>query len=397
MKRFLFTTGTARGGTNLLAQILSVSKDVSLAVDPYLPLFRQLRDAILLRSESAEIRQAVKLQAPLDDYYFSPVRRLMMLEIQRADLSIPYDGRQWAGLRETLARRTSLSSANLVPYLDMLAGETYAEVLSSAIRLIENARGAEGCRWVGFNENWAIEFFSLLARAFPDTRFVIILRDPRGAIASALRVPEREKAPHVLSFSRHWRKYAAFTVRYQKDPLFNGRLFFLTYESLVLEPERQVRKLTEFLEVEFDPRMLDTENFRSATGERWAGNSHFHPGGRGIYRSSMDAWRGYLPKEIVETIEFVCDPDMKLFGYIPTAYAGRGAPSSGCLEFIEKDGRECLGWRTDCGEVERDVGYELFRRTLLERQNSETSVEMVERCFLFRELYEALLDQDRKH
>lgn len=397
MNRFLFTTGTARGGTNLLAQILSVNEDVSLSVDPYLPLFRQLRNAILLSSESPEVRGAVKPHAPLDDYYFSPIKREMMRVIQRADPSIQYDRGDHESLLEALAQRMSLSSANLVPYLHMLGGATYAELLTSAIRLIEKAWGAERCRWVGFNENWAIEFFTFLARVFPGARFVIILRDPRAAIASALRARDRARVPHVLSFARHWRKYAAFAVRYQKHALFSGRLLFLTYERLVMEPEQCVRELTEFLEISFDPEMLNTDKFQSATGERWAGNSHFNPTGRGIYRSSIDAWRGYLPKEVVETIEFICDPEMGLFGYIPAAYTGHAAPSSGCLEFIAKDCRECLGWRTDFEEIERDVGYELFRKNLLSGWTPAASDEAIEGSFLFRELYEALLKRDTGH
>ena len=386
----LFTSGTSRGGTNLLVNILSVNKDVTLAADPYLPLFRQFRNAAVRLSNDQEVREALNPDAPIDDYYFSPVKLRTMGEIQAASLDITYDQSQHADLLGSLQRRTSQSSADLVPHLPMLAGGTFLELFQNSLRIIETARDAEACPWVGFNENWAVEFFVPLARAFPEARFIIILRDPRAAIASGLRIPDRASAPHVMSFARCWRKYVAFAHHLKSDPVIGKRLFVITYEDLVWEPERLARNISDFLEVSFVPAMLDTGNFRSAGGGVWQGNSHMGGPASGIFSSSIDAWRSYLPQEIVETIELVCEPEMRLLGYAPSKDSRLPFPSRGALSFIAGDSAQCQGWRTDFGNIERDVGSELFRKAVLSDYPGSIDDELIRRCFLFQEAYLAL-------
>ena len=390
MSRPLFTSGTARGGTNLLAKALSVNDDIKLSSDPYLPIFRQFRNAILLNSNDPEIVTSLDPESPIDDYYFSRIKLRMMEHIQRSSVDIPYHEKNRSKLLEALDKRTRLSSADLIPYFDLLSGRTFTELFNKALDVVEKARKAKGDSWVGFNENWALEFFRPLARAFPQARFIIILRDPRAAIASALREKDPAKVPHVLSFTRAWRKYVALTIHFRQDPLFENRLFVLTYEELVRDPEGLLKKIASFLDVTFDSAMLNAENFRDPQGGKWKPNTHLDAPSPGIFQSSIDAWRTYLPPEIVETVEFICDPDMQVVGYRPSVYETGAYPSGDCLQFIAKDSRDCQGWRTDFGDMERDMGSELLRKAILQVSSAPPEAGLIERCFLFKEVFDVL-------
>ena len=44
----LFSCGTSRGGTTFFTRILSVNKQVKMASDPLLPLFRAFRNEVVL-------------------------------------------------------------------------------------------------------------------------------------------------------------------------------------------------------------------------------------------------------------------------------------------------------------------------------------------------------------
>lgn len=386
MSRPLFTSGTARGGTNLRAQILSVNKDIRLASDPYLPMFRELSYAILQKTADSQIMDEFEANPYLSDYYFSPTKLKMMKFIQEANLDVKFDQDRWPKLLETMTKRSSLASANLIPFLDLLPSSSFLGVFKNALKVIKNAYREERCKWIGFNDNWAIEFFAPLARAFPDARFMIHLRDPRGAIESALTVETNPaKIPHVISFARHWRKYVAFMLEYGNDPLFHKRLYVSTYESLVLDPEKYVKEMTDFLEVEFDPAMLDTSNFglHTAIGKKWGGTWD-------IYHSSIDIWREKLPKQIIEVIEFICDPDMRLLEYCSTQYTEASGLSESALQFILMDCRDCVGWRTDFGQIEKDVGFELTRKSLISNRYLQLDRELIERCFLFKVVFDNL-------
>ena len=81
---------------------------------------------------------------------------------------------------------------------------------------------------------------------------------------------------------------------------------------------------------------------------------------------------------------------MSLFGYAPLEYSGRSLPTAESLSFIAEDSAQCQGWRTDFGNIERDIGSEIFRRVILSDSPGNVENEMIERCFLFQEAYSSL-------
>ena len=388
MTRPLFSAGTARGGTNLLTYLLSANPQVSMAADPYLPLFRSLRNAIIRHRAHPDVQQTFDPASPIGDYYFSPEQIGVMDCLQASDLDLPVSQAERPALLEALRQRTGLTCPYLVSGLEALGGGTYEELFRSALALLETARQAQGRAWGGFNENWAVEFFSPLARAFPDARFLIMLRDPRAAISSNRRVSNPSLIAHAPSFARHWRKCAAFALYFQAHPLFAGRLHVLTYEQLVNEPERTARALCEFLEIDYDPAMLQTSRYVDlATGETWRGNSNYAVTTSGIDPTRIDRWRQFLPDDAAKTIEWICDPDLRLFGY--QAAHDSAAADPAVLAFLRAEHEASRNWRTDGRDPERDFAQELFRQSVL-AADRPADPDAIRRTCLFPEVYERL-------
>jgi len=67
----LFTTGAVPSGTRLLIKVLSINKSISLASNPYLALFKQLHNDILLNCADSEVVTTLDRSPPIDDYYFA--------------------------------------------------------------------------------------------------------------------------------------------------------------------------------------------------------------------------------------------------------------------------------------------------------------------------------------
>ena len=66
----LFITNTARGGSYLTSQMLSTNPDVTIASEPFLELFRSLRNSILSQADPV-FYSAKELQTlPFLDYYY---------------------------------------------------------------------------------------------------------------------------------------------------------------------------------------------------------------------------------------------------------------------------------------------------------------------------------------
>lgn len=375
--RLLFTSGTARGGTNFRTLMLNSHPQIQMSLDPFIPLFRVYRDSLLKASGSGLLASS----GVLDDYYFSNTKRQIMKALQNADPDIPFDMSQWEPLKIAIASRMKLASVNLIPHLDKLPAPTFRETFYNTMQVIaaSSDKGAE-LVWAGFNDNWAMEFFPLIAQLIPEAKFMLHLRDPRAVVySSEFAEPDPAKRPTVISFARHLRKYAAFAAVLPNNPHLQQRLIVTRYESFIQNPEVEVRRMTDFLGVEYHPQMIDIGRFRKADGKTW-------PSDWAIYRTSDNIWRKEMPRDMAELTEFICDPDMRLHGYQPEIYDSTVGLSRETFEYAVRNTRECLGWRTDFPEIEQTIGCEYYRKQMLMTE-SQYSIEEIERCFLFPEVF----------
>lgn len=366
----LFVTGIARGGTTLVARILDAATGVGVASDPYLPLYRLLRTA-LVRTAGLPADPAT----PFEDYYFTDERIARLDAVQQGDLACAIDPGELEVALNAVAQRVRLEAPELEPLVERIGGATGREVFDSALAGVAEVSGAE--RFAGTKEVWTIEFVAPLARAHPDARFVLVLRDPRGVLASlaALAAKDPSQAAHPLSYARHWRKAVAFAERYRGLADVSQRLHVIRYEDLVRTPEREVRALCGFLDLPYDDSMITPA---------WAGNSSFGELA-GIDPAPAEKWRTELDPGALAMAELVCGPEMELAGYEPAAEAP--SADAALAHLAESDGWE-VSWRSDLGDPALDHERELERRSLLHARDPDPAE--VRRDFLFSELYEAL-------
>ena len=393
----LFVTNTARSGSYLISMMLSTNKDVMVASEPYLELFRALRRALVNNGANAELRSAFDSNAPMQDYYFDPKRIALMDVIQSGEIDVPFDfeEKEWESFVEVSKNRVSLQCKELASRIPDIRGNTYREMFDNALKIVADARQVEDRKWVGIKDAWVIEFFAPLARAYPDAKFIIIVRDPRAVINSHLGGihKEPEAAASVISYARCWRKHAAFAHHYSNDPLFDGRLFVMTHEEFLRHPEKVSKECCSFLDVEFDAAMLNTNNYHDySTGTIWKGNSSFEETTSGISLHRAERWKKSLDSKVLKMIEFMCGPEMKLFGFEPIQ-KNESWPDPEVLNCMLEDNARCkeyCNWRTDFNDPQKDFGYELFRHALLNRGRSDNK-DLIRRSFLFKDIFEASL------
>ena len=385
----LFTSGTARGGTNLLTVLLNVHPDISLAIHPYLPLFKSFRNALIAALKDTQRFDTFDGEGPLDEYYYSENRLAVMRLVQSSDLDLQFDQSGRSQLLRALKSRTGLSSPLLVPHLSELQGETYKNLFESALRIVSLGLRTPSVEWLGFTDSWTVEFFPSLARAFPDARFIILIRDVRSAIASQARVSDPTRIALPLSFVRCWRKQIALTVHYQRSELFNGRLHVMTYEELVRDPQKTAKELCQFLGLDYTSTMIEADNFVGPTQEPWVPNTNFsNVPHQGIYLDSVDRWKTAVPVEVVRLIEFVAGPDLEFAGYDLNEPSDSASLPWDAYEWHVKNQEMCQGWRTDSGNPDVDFALDLLRQGCLRQWTNDSG--LVERCFLFPEVYRSL-------
>ena len=390
MRDVIFIFGLARSGTNLLARILNRHPAVNIALDPFLPLFRSLRNAIVMDSAPAEVKSRFQPDGPFQDYYFHVDGCFLLDTILTGTIHLPFPGAEVQNLREQVSARAALESPSLASRMNSLSGKTYYDLLTSGLQVI--AEQKPDTTWVGCKEVWLIDFLPLLARAFPEARFYIMERDPRAIAASLLAMAEKDpsQSAHLPSYIRHWRKQVALTRHFMNDPTLSNRFRVISYEKLASDPEDEMRQICLDMKIDFHSFILEL----SQGG--WQGNSSYDHNGRNIYVTSIDRWRSELSERTTQAIEFMCSPEMLL---TPYRAISKPCQKDNLTFFLKYHHNQSFSWRSDSNDLMIDFGGDLMRHTLLDA-HSKIEESLSRRCFLFPEVLvdirEALKTQSGK-
>ncbi len=130
----------------------------------------------------------------------------------------------------------------------------------------------------------------LIAQLFPEARFIHCKRDARDVALSIYFqhfAHERNAYAYDLANIGHFYSgYIKLMNHWQK--LFPGMIYSIKYENLVDDPEREMRKLTDFLKLAWEPGCMDPQINENAisTASVWQARQP-------LYADSVGRWRNY--------------------------------------------------------------------------------------------------------
>lgn len=97
-----------------------------------------------------------------------------------------------------------------------------------------------------------VNFIKLILDAFPNARIIQVIRDPRDVILSTQKVPWGIK--NMANQLTYWKK--SVTISEHFKCLHKHNYLEIRYEDILASPEDTVRKVCLFLQVPFEPGML---------------------------------------------------------------------------------------------------------------------------------------------
>lgn len=386
MKSQLFLCGAAESGTNLVKAILGVNEKIHLESEPFLPLFQFLRTEII--KQNLNYKKEINYTDPMHEYYFSNNDLQFMRTIQKSNLKLKFRKKKLNYLKKKILKRMSDYVPHLKKNISDIKGSNFKEIFDNCLKLIDKHHNKKNLKWIGWMDSWIEEFFPILAKAYPNSKFVLIVRDPRAAIASSNNYYKKKNirslAPLTLSFLRCWRKQVALSEYFSSLALFRNRLITIKYEDLVKNPKKITKKLCNFLNINYSNEMIDTDNFMGlgTNKKKWKSNSNFNSKQKGIYKTSLYRWKKYLNPTIRKFIEMILGIELKYLGYKKNISK---ANKSKILRYHIQDYKISKGWRTTKFLPEEDIDFELSRSNLFKNKNI-TKLE-IERNFLFKEAY----------
>lgn len=167
-------------------------------------------------------------------------------------------------------------------------------------------------------------YFRELFALFPESRFILVVRDPRDVAASLIRMDWRDaksgqRLPITASIqgaAGGWRDHVV-AARNAADA--GAPVHTLRYESLIAQPAKTLDDLFAFLGVApSDAPLAHYQNFNARAGENETSAAAV---AKPLNGGAIARWRRELSLNEVQTIEKIAGPLLAEYGYTPAALA----------------------------------------------------------------------------
>lgn len=281
----IFIVGSGRSGTTLLRSLLNASGQIHF---PY---------------ESDFIARAYPFYQDKQDFSTQDYRELVKFFV-----------------RTSQKRGWHMTENYLLSSLIERSPQTFSEINSTIYEAYLKQEGLENLQW-GIKTPVLIASLDRITSVFPNARIVHIVRDGRDVYLSYQNIhrhsPEQEKfgPKNVLQTAFYWvdglRRIEAFQGQ---------QIYQLRYEDLLTSPESELRKVLAFMEMEYDPSILEKYS-QLSTNQKLILLQSYHeksiknkPKNR-LDSSNMNKYLKQMPKGQRLIFELIASPYLKKYGY----------------------------------------------------------------------------------
>jgi hypothetical protein len=152
----------------------------------------------------------------------------------------------------------------------------------------------------------------LLKRAWPNSKFVHVVRDARAVVSSLIRSDQHRSNAYFAS--RRWINDVSAGLRLEQQ--FPGDMLLVRYEDLVREPEQELQKVCEHLGLDYEAGIASPQGNETGEYSTWYKNAHALLD-RPPDPNRIDLWRKNLTPRQLRLVEHTCGALMTQLGYEP--------------------------------------------------------------------------------
>jgi hypothetical protein len=196
--------------------------------------------------------------------------------------------------------------------------QTFTDLMLSMVEAfvqVDQVDPANKCYWVSKTPKEDI-FFPVMQKMFGrNFKFVYLVRDPRDVYNSIVRrrdvegLKGNQDPKSVIRFSVYWQSRTRQVMHYQKK---YDNVLILRYEDVLLHTEDTLRKLCNFLQIEYQDILLQP----SRHGKSWGGNSIYSGGFKGLSTDPIGRYKKYLDPKYRVVLENLLSKELIALGYM---------------------------------------------------------------------------------
>ncbi len=240
-------------------------------------------------------------------------------------------GVEFLHLPNLIEFRKSLHSSISKGWIDIICSKDDVDNhLSSFIeKLFLPLADKDGCEFYSEKTPMNILVFPGLIELFPESHFIQVIRDPRAIVSSMQQVKKRSIAKGVkipyftenLTASITYAKQC-FATGFHAEKNFPGRVLTVVYEKLLADPEKETKRICDFLGIEWSNLMLypgEKEHIGQKaitvqSDEIWYDAKSYN---RNLDSKSIEKWQSELSlgQQVRTLMAFQDDKDLVSHGY----------------------------------------------------------------------------------
>lgn len=289
MKPLYFIIGCPRSGTYLLSNILDQSGQIAIPTEThFIPLFDRY---VFL---AGNIRSSGNARARL----LKAIYAFLEIWLTRAEMERRFS--------EVIRHSLLVTRTDMVQIIRDT--RSYAEAVHAIYESYAASRGAEyyGDKSAFFRH---IPLERIDHAVNQQAKFIHIVRDGRDVCLSWMKL---SMGPENLAIAaRAWRDHIA--RKRQWGALHSDRYCEIRYEDLLKEPERETRRICEFIGIGFKAEMLQFH--RGAMAQAIANSSTHAMLGKPIDSSNSEKWRSLMAAEDIAFFEWLAGEELAKAGY----------------------------------------------------------------------------------
>jgi tetratricopeptide (TPR) repeat protein len=211
-------------------------------------------------------------------------------------------------------RRNLPPDVYMLPVLESAANDALQQSRQNYFRSMELSLGNPIAGRMLLDKNPVLTFIIPgFVRIFPETKFLIALRDPRDVVLSCFMQPHplNPVTAAYLNLAGTAEDYAAIMDIWRTlAPLMAGRYLEVRYEDMVADLECVARKTLDFMDIPWDARVL---GFDEHARQKMVRSPTYADVTQKVYQRANGRWRNY--QKYLEPHLAGLEPLVKAFGY----------------------------------------------------------------------------------
>ena len=90
--------------------------------------------------------------------------------------------------------------------IEKIYSNKMSKIFNNCFKLIVNKRNLKNKKIVGILDSWIMNYLSLFQKLFKDSKFIIVVKDPRATMLFELQCKKKNWIANPMSFVRNWRE-----------------------------------------------------------------------------------------------------------------------------------------------------------------------------------------------